>query len=113
MRHSHLCHGAAAFRFTARKEEGPLGSSWIHRVLQDRLLLEATLLNAAVHLDGLHKRESTPLTLRHRGETIRMINRTLHSSEPASDSNIGAVVLLAWCEVCSILLHTSLAVTEQ
>jgi hypothetical protein len=84
----------------------------MHRTLQDPIMLEATLLNAAVHLDTLYKTESSPLTLGHRGETIKLVNMTLDSPERVSDSNIGAVALLAWNGVCPIL-PTSFTITEQ
>ena len=57
------------------------------------------MMNAAVHLDSHSRRESTPLTLHHRAETIRLVNESLNSPERVSDSIIGAVLLLAWTGV--------------
>lgn len=83
------------FQFKPRKEDSPIGTSWMHQVLQDRILLEATLFNASAHLDGIYKRQASPVTLRHRGEIIRTVNKTLETPEQTSDSAIGAIVLIA------------------
>ena len=87
------------FRFTIKNEQSPLGASWIQHMFEDEVLLEATLLNAARHLDSLYQRQPDFTTLRHRGETIRMINKSLESSEPPGDSIIASVAMMAWSEV--------------
>lgn len=90
------------FRFVASKEQSPIGSTWIHQVLQDEIMLEATFFNASVHLDRLHNRQTSPATLIHRGKTIRMINQTLCSPRQVNDCVIAAVVLMAYSGVCEI-----------
>ncbi|KUJ13371.1 uncharacterized protein LY89DRAFT_721396 [Mollisia scopiformis] len=88
-----LCH--RPFRFPP-KTDNRVGALWFHQALEDQLLLEATLHNAAVHLDGLYKRQASTQALRHKANTIRLVNECLKSPDGVSDSIIGAVVLMAW-----------------
>jgi hypothetical protein len=90
------------FRFKVKKGESPIGTSWTYEVFRDKLLLEATLFNAAAHLDGLYKRPASTMSLRHRGNTISIVNKMLDSPDKASDSIIGAVALMAFSGVCAI-----------
>lgn len=88
------------FRFATIKEQSPIGISWARQILPDQVLLEATMVNAAVHLDNLHRREPSPISLSHRGKTIRLVNEMLNSPETAAcDSVIGAVTFMAWSGV--------------
>jgi hypothetical protein len=88
---------ARPFRFQTDKEQSPIGVNWARKVLRDPILLEATVLNASVHLDGLYEQQASPMTLRHRGETIRLVNNMLTTQEQSTcDSVIAAVTLMAW-----------------
>jgi hypothetical protein len=105
--HNHLVvsfFSQRPFPFTPKKDN-QVGSLWIHQVAQDQILLKATLLNAAVHLDSLYERQASPLTLRHQVNTIRLVNESLISPEDVIDSIIGAVVLMAWTGVSSSLWY--------
>ena len=55
-----------------------MGTSRMYGVFRDRLLLKATLLNAAVHLDNLYQRPASVMTLGYREETISMVNQMVH-----------------------------------
>ena len=73
---------------------------WLHFALDDRAVLLATLSFAAAHVDMLSRRPMTPQTLWYKQETIGTINEKLQlPKEAVSNSNIGAVVMLASMEV--------------
>lgn len=86
--------------FNCVAEVDPITKKWLQFALHDRSLLLATLGFAATHLDILSRRRISPQALWHKQETIRTINRKLQTpGEAVSNSNIGAVAMLAFMEV--------------
>ena len=80
--------------------QNPLTKIWVPYALTDPVLFLATLNFAAVHLDILYGRYSSPITLFHKGETIRQINARLQDpSKALTNTTIGAVAMLAAMEV--------------
>ena len=67
----------------------------------DPVLLGAVLFHSAVHLDRIHHRPWSPLTLYHRGQSIHLLNKRLENEDEAvGDNVIGAVALLGAAGVC-------------
>lgn len=78
----------------------PLAKMWIPYAMTDPVLFLATINFAAVHLDILRGQYSSPHTLTHKIETIRLVNARLqNSAEALSNENIGSVAMLAAMEV--------------
>ena len=70
-------------------------------MLNDPLLFQATTTYAAARLDCLHEKQEQPRTLTKKAHTIKMVNEELRrTSNAASNSILGAVVMLANVEVC-------------
>ena len=73
-------------------------------------MMEAALFHSSVHLDGLHDRPWTPVTLHHRGEAIRLVNEFLQSPDRGvSDASIAAVDFIASSGVCVCSLTVLIA----
>lgn len=73
----------------------PIGSMLAQRAVHDPVLLEAYLFHSAVHLDHLYNRPWGLMTLYHRGQAIRLLNKRLECAESSiSDNIIAAVALL-------------------
>jgi Fungal specific transcription factor domain len=81
----------------------PLGTWWLQAAVQDPVLMHATLYDAGTHLDVLSKRPMTPATLKHKVETIRLVNQRIsYSSSGVSPSLIAAVLALGTNEVSDL-----------
>ena len=73
--------------------------------MTDPVLFQATTTYAAAHLDMLHGRQNQARTLVRKVQTISMINEQLQCDKTAlSNSNIGAIAMLASLEVSSDFL---------
>ena len=73
---------------------------WLRFASDDRALILATLGFSSAHVDMLNGRPMSPQTLWYKQDMIGTINEKLQSSKEAvSNSNIGAVVMLASMEV--------------
>jgi hypothetical protein len=78
------------------RHQNPIITSWVPQALIEPAVLLATLFHSAVHLDGLHQRQWTSITLQYRGCAIRVTNDALRSPIcPSSDANIAAVSMIA------------------
>ena len=84
-------------------ENNPLLKVWIPHAMADPVLFLATLNVSAIHLDILQGQYSNPITLAHKGETIRLINARLGDPvESLTNETIASVVMLAAMEVYPI-----------
>lgn len=78
----------------------PLTKVWVPNAIADPLLFLTTLNVAAIHLDLLQGRYSSPATIARKGEAIHLINARLQRpSQALTNETIGSVVMLAAMEV--------------
>lgn len=81
-------------------DTNPFRIGWMSLAMNDAVLFQATTNYAAVHLELLHGVQDQTKALVKKTRTIRMIKEQLRSSENTlSNSNIGAVAMLAAAEV--------------
>ncbi|KAH8807409.1 fungal-specific transcription factor domain-containing protein [Xylogone sp. PMI_703] len=92
--------------------QNPLRIIFVGEAIRNLVLFHATLFLASAHDDFLHGNKNNPVTLLHRGETIRLINASLNSTtvHEVNDATIAAVTCLAAYEningnVTDLALH--------
>lgn len=79
--------------------------SWFAFAVTDAAVLHATLSLVALHYDFSHHLAMSHEVFYHKGEAIRLINESIGQANTApTDKLVGAVAILANCEVsCSFL----------
>ncbi|KAI4126627.1 MAG: hypothetical protein LQ347_004909 [Umbilicaria vellea] len=83
--------------------ENPLRTTYTREALADPAFGEALLFLASAHMDSLQGKSYNIETFRHRGEAIRLVNRSLDSTQQAvADSTIGAVGTMVFFEVSTV-----------
>ena len=76
----------------------PLGQTFLQAAMSDPMLYYATLAVSAVHKDVLYGTRFSQISLSYRGEAIRLVNKSIGSGTPITDSMIATVALLAGSE---------------
>jgi hypothetical protein len=79
--------------------------SWFEFASTDAAILHATLSIVALNYDLSHHLAISNEVFYHKGEAIRLVNRTINNTISAPiDKLVGAVAILANCEVCLLKL---------
>jgi hypothetical protein len=79
--------------------------SWFEFASTDAAIMHATLSLVALNYDLSHHLAISDEVFYHKGEAIRLVNRTINNAIPEPiDKLVGAVAILANCEVCLLNL---------